>query len=284
MTDAYATLPPIADGGAAVITGGASGIGLAAGHRFAGLGLPVVIADLPGDRLAAAEADLRAAGARVVAQATDVSKPADLEALRDAALSAFGRVGVLMLNAGIGLNPGSAFRNTEAWETLLGVNMWGVIKGAQALVPPMVEGGRPGYVIVTGSKQGITTPPGNAAYNVSKAALKAYTEALQHELRNTEGCRVSAHLLVPGFTFTGITSGRITEKPPAAWTADQVVEFMLESLTRGDFYILCPDNDVTRAMDEKRMAWAMGDLIENRPPLSRWHPDYAEAFAAWMAR
>ncbi len=282
MTDP-ASLPPIADGGAAVITGGASGIGLAAAHRFAALRLPVVIADLAGEKLDAAEAALKAAGARVLAVPTDVSKPADLEALRDAALGAFGRVGVLMLNAGIGLNPGGAWKNPQAWETLLGVNMWGVIHGAQALVPSMVEGGRPGWVIVTGSKQGITTPPGNAAYNVSKAALKAYAEALQHELRNTEGCRVSAHLLVPGFTFTGITGGgRITEKPPGAWTAEQVVEFMLASLARGDFYILCPDNDVSRALDEKRMAWAMGDLIENRPPLSRWHPDWKDAFEAYL--
>lgn len=283
MTDTYASLPPIADGGAAVITGGASGIGLAAAHRLAGLGLPVVIADLPGEKLAAAEAGLKAAGARVLAVPTDVAKPEELAHLRDAALGAFGHVGVLMLNAGIGLNPGGAWKNPEAWETLLGVNMWGVIHGAQAFLPAMADAARPGYVIVTGSKQGITTPPGNAAYNVSKAALKAYTEALQHELRNTEGCRISAHLLVPGFTFTGITSGRLTEKPPAAWTAEQVVEFMLERLARGDFYILCPDNDVSRATDEKRMAWAMGDVIENRPALSRWHPDWKAAFEAYMA-
>jgi NAD(P)-dependent dehydrogenase (short-subunit alcohol dehydrogenase family) len=285
MSDTYADLAPIADGGAAVITGGAGGIGLAAAHRFAGYGLPVVIADLPGDKLSAAEAGLKGAGARVLALPTDVADMAAVERLRDAALDAFGRVSVLMLNAGIGLNPGSAWKNRDAWETLLGVNLWGVLNGAQAFVGGMVESGRPGWVIVTGSKQGITTPPGNAAYNVSKAGLKAFTEALQHELRNTQGAHVSAHLLVPGFTFTGITGGgRVTEKPAAAWTAEQVVQFMLESLARGDFYILCPDNDVSRATDEKRMAWAMGDLIENRPALSRWHPDWKAAFEAFMAR
>jgi hypothetical protein len=57
---------------------------------------------------------------------------------------------------------------------------------------------------------------------------------------------------------------------------------MMESLERGDFYILCPDNDVPRGLDERRIAWAAGDLIENRPPLSRWHPDYADAFAAFL--
>jgi NAD(P)-dependent dehydrogenase (short-subunit alcohol dehydrogenase family) len=283
MTDVPSDLPPIAGGGAAVITGGASGIGLAAARRFAEMGMPVVLADLSGERLRAAEAEIAGGGGRVAAVPTDVSKPVDLERLRDLTLQQFGRVGVLMLNAGIGLNPGGAWQNPEAWRTLMDVNFWGAINGAQAFVPPMLEARTPAFIIATGSKQGITTPPGNAAYNVSKAALKAYTEALQHELRNMPGCAISAHLLIPGFTFTGMTTGRV-EKPPGAWTADQVVEFMLASLARGDFYILCPDNDVTREMDERRMEWAMGDLIENRPPLSRWDPDYKQAFEAFMAR
>jgi NAD(P)-dependent dehydrogenase (short-subunit alcohol dehydrogenase family) len=282
MTDAYANLPQLADGGAAVITGGASGIGLAAARRFAALGLPVVIADLAGERLRDAETALREAGAKVVAVPTDVSRFGDLERLRDKTHAAFGHVSVLMLNAGIGLNPGGAWKNLDAWKALMDVNLWGVVHGAHAFLPAMVEGGRPGFVIATGSKQGITTPPGNAAYNVSKAGLKAFTEALQHELRNTEGCHISAHVLVPGFTYTGITASRIPEKPPGAWMPEQVVEFMLESLERGDFYILCPDNDVTRATDQKRMAWAMGDLIENRPALSRWHPAWKDRFEAYL--
>ena len=57
---------------------------------------------------------------------------------------------------------------------------------------------------------------------------------------------------------------------------------MLDGMARGDFYILCPDNDVTRAIDERRITWNAGDIIENRPALSRWHPDYAEAFNAHM--
>jgi NAD(P)-dependent dehydrogenase (short-subunit alcohol dehydrogenase family) len=282
MTDAYANLPQLADGGAAVITGGASGIGLAAARRFAALGLPVVIADLAGERLRDAETALREAGAKVAAVPTDVSRFGDLERLRDKTHAAFGHVSVLMLNAGIGLNPGGAWKNLDAWKALVDVNLWGVVHGAHAFLPAMVEAGRPGFVIATGSKQGITTPPGNAAYNVSKAGLKAFTEALQHELRNTEGCHISAHVLVPGFTYTGITASRIPEKPPGAWMPEQVVEFMLESLERGDFYILCPDNDVTRATDQKRMAWAMGDLIENRPALSRWHPAWKDRFEAFL--
>ncbi|TIN85881.1 MAG: SDR family NAD(P)-dependent oxidoreductase, partial [Mesorhizobium sp.] len=139
----------------------------------------------------------------------------------------------------------------------------------------------PGLIVNTGSKQGITTPPGNLAYNVSKAGVKTFTEGLSHALRNEPGAHVAAHLLIPGFTFTGLTEGA-TEKPAAAWTGEQVVDFMLESLTRGDFYILCPDNEAARPLDEKRMAWAIGDIIENRPALSRWHPDHKDSFAAFM--
>ena len=143
----------------------------------------------------------------------------------------------------------------------------------------LLAAGKPGLVINTGSKQGITTPPGDPAYNVSKAGLKVFTEALQHELRNTPGCQISAHLLIPGFVFTELTAHGRSEKPAAAWTPEQTVDFMVERLNAGDFYILCPDNDVPRALDERRILWAASDLVKNRPPLSRWHPDYAPAFA-----
>jgi hypothetical protein len=112
--------------------------------------------------------------------------------------------------------------------------------------------------------------------------VKAFTEALQHELRNAAGNRTSAHLLIPGFVFTGLTAHGRTEKPAAAWTPEQTVDFMLERLEAGDFYILCPDNDVPRKLDERRILWAAGDIVENRPPLSRWHKDYAEAFATFV--
>jgi NAD(P)-dependent dehydrogenase (short-subunit alcohol dehydrogenase family) len=146
----------------------------------------------------------------------------------------------------------------------------------------MIERGHPGLIINTGSKQGITTPPGDPAYNVSKAGVKAFTEALAHELRNTAGCHISAHLLIPGFVFTGLTARGRTEKPPGAWTAEQTVDFMIERLEASDFYILCPDNDVPRSLDERRILWAAGDIVENRPALSRWHPDFTEPFAAFV--
>ncbi len=277
--------PAMSPNNVAVITGGASGLGLAAAMSFARLGLKVCIADLGADRLADAAAKLSAAtsggSADILAMSVDVSQTEAVSAFESAVHERFGGTDILMNNAGI--QPGSTmFGPADNWQRILGVNLWGVIHGSQIFAPRMIERGRPGLIINTGSKQGITTPPGDPAYNVSKAGVKAFTEALQHELRNTAGSRISAHLLIPGFVFTGLTAKGRTEKPAAAWTPEQTIDFMIERLDAGDFYILCPDNDVPRRLDERRILWAAGDIVENRVPLSRWHPDYAEAFAAFV--
>lgn len=277
--------PAMSPGNVAVITGGAAGLGFAAATKFARLGIKVCIADLGTDRLAEAEAKLAAAapggGAGIMARAVDVSRIEDVVALEAAVRERFGGADILMNNAGI--QPGSEmFGPLASWQRILGVNLWGIIHGTQAFAPGMIARGRPGLIINTGSKQGITTPPGDPAYNVSKAGVKAFTEALQHELRNTASGRISAHLFIPGFVFTSLTAKGRTEKPAAAWTPEQTVDFMIERVGAGDFYILCPDNDVSRQLDQRRILWAVGDIVENRPALSRWHPDYAEAFAAFV--
>jgi NAD(P)-dependent dehydrogenase (short-subunit alcohol dehydrogenase family) len=277
----------LGDGKLAVVTGAASGIGLAAAKLFAARGMAVVLVDNDQGKLADAReivaAQSKNADARIAAIATDVSDREAVAALEQAVSGQFGNVHVLMNNAGV--QPGSSlFGSEENWVRVLNVNLMGIIHGTRLFGPKMIAHGEPAMIINTGSKQGITTPPGDPAYNVAKAGVKAFTEALQHELRNTAGCQVNAHLLIPGFVYTPLTARGRTEKPDGAWTPEQTVDFMMESLERGDFYILCPDNDVDRATDEKRIAWAAGDIIENRPPLSRWHPDCSADFDAYLKK
>ncbi|WP_128255391.1 SDR family NAD(P)-dependent oxidoreductase [Falsirhodobacter deserti] len=272
--------PAITADRVAVITGAASGIGLAVAKKLGAVGMRLVLADIDRDHLNRAVEDLLRQGAEVHAVPTDVSDPVQLAALKQAA-DAVGPVALLMNNAGRE-GGGGILAGPDVWKQTMATNLMGAIYGVQQFLPGMIAADWPCAIVNTGSKQGITLPPGDTAYNVSKAGLKAFTESLAHDLLPTRG-RVSAHLLIPGFTYTGFTKRRgAAEKPAAAWTADQVTDFMLAGMARGDFYILCPDNDVTRDIDERRIAWSAADIIENRPALSRWHPDYAEAFKAHM--
>ncbi|RKE50629.1 MULTISPECIES: SDR family NAD(P)-dependent oxidoreductase [unclassified Sphingomonas] len=267
----------IAPGKLAVVTGAAGGIGLAAARAFADAGMRVVLVDRPGEALEQTASSIDGA----VALSADVADRAAMASLAKEVVDRHGPVSVLMNNAGIG-GGGDVFADPIKWDEVLGVNLMGVIHGVQAFVQAMVEGEAPALIINTGSKQGITQPPGNTAHNVSKAGVKALTEGLAHSLRERTGSRVSAHLLVPGFTWTGMTAGRLAEKPPGAWTPEQVVALMMDRVAAGDFYILCPDNETTSEQDAKRIAWAAGDLIENRPALSRWHADWRDVFAVFM--
>ncbi|MEM7441787.1 MAG: SDR family NAD(P)-dependent oxidoreductase [Pseudomonadota bacterium] len=279
------THPALQAGGTAVITGAASGIGLAAAERFASLGLKVCMADINGDELEKSAAQVAKGAANgdadVMHRTVDVSDRNQLAALQDSVIDRFGSVSVLMNNAGAEPR-GRALGDEEVWQRVLSVNLWGVVHGSQVFAPGMIEAGKPAVIINTGSKQGITCPPGNAAYNVSKAGVKVFTEQLAHELRSIEGCQVGAALLIPGFTFTGFTRVHVSEKPAGAWNPEQVVDELVAGLGRGDFYILCEDNEVTRDVDNKRIIWAAQDITENRAPLSRWHPDYGDAFSDYM--
>ena len=271
--------PAIAPGRVAVVTGAASGIGLAICKQLAQQGMRVCLADVDPEALQAAGAQVAELAAKggddVMTCEVDVSQLAEVERLKDAVYQSFGEVGLLVNNAAA-FRLGGSFRDLSAWQTTFAVNVMGVVHGLHVFLPAMIEQGTACAVVNTGSKQGITNPPGMPNYNAAKAAVKSLTESLQHELRGLEGCQVSAHLLVPGWTTTGKR-----EHLPGAWLPDQVAEFMLAALGRGDFYILCPDGETTPEMDRKRILWGAMDLTENRPPLSRWHPDYAKAFESF---
>jgi NAD(P)-dependent dehydrogenase (short-subunit alcohol dehydrogenase family) len=168
--------PAMAKDNVAVITGGASGIGLAAAMRFAALSMKVCVADINLDALKAAEAKLSsvspAGGDNIMTAEVDVSSRDELVKLESAVESRLGGTDLLMTNAGISPDA-KMFGPLENWHRLLAVNLWGIIHGTQVFAPHMIERGRPGLIINTGSKQGITTPPGEPAYNVSKAGVKA---------------------------------------------------------------------------------------------------------------
>ena len=205
-------------------------------------------------------------------------------ALRDEALATFGRVDCLMNNAGAVGTRAVPWDDLDGWRSQLDINLWGIIHGCQAFVPGMIEARQPAAVINTGSKQGLTNPPGGYAYNLSKSGVINYTQSLAHSLRETDDCPVTTHLLIPGFTYSKMIQRFVPKQPPGAWSCEQVADFLLEAIDGGAFYVLCPDNDTPAALDHARLQWGLDDLIEGRPALSRWHPDYAAAYEAFVAK
>ncbi|KAI5116649.1 hypothetical protein M0805_004960 [Coniferiporia weirii] len=280
--------PTIHAGRVAVVTGAASGIGRAAAIELAKQGLRVALADVNEAALkdAGAEAARHAGEPNVLVVPTDVSRLEDVVRLRDTVLESWGEVAVLMNNAGIGLK-GTSWEGLDNWKKIFDVNVFGIVNVQQTFVPTMIHQENPSVIINTGSKQGITNPPGNAAYNAAKAAVKALTEQLAVELRQAPSTKLTAHLFVPGWTFTGMTgaasaAGPLPEKPAGAWSAQETVLYMLDKVRAGDFYIICPDNETRPAVDALRVLWAAGDVAEGRPALSRWHPEYKPLFEEYM--
>lgn len=261
-------------GAVALVTGAASGIGRAACRRFAEAGMSVGLVDLPGDELTGATDEVaqchRQDGNEVAAFPIDLSADGALSALETQVMARFGQVDLLMNNAVTRVGRGHE-ASIDDWRTAMEVNFWAVVRAVRAFLPGMQARGTPGMIVNVGSKQGITNPPGHPIYNITKSALKTYTEALEHELRSKAGRNITVHLLIPGWTTTG-------NKPhqTGAWLPEQVVDFMVEALDRGVFYILCPDDEVSTEQDHRRIIWGAEDITKNRAPLSRWHADYKD--------
>lgn len=304
-----------APGKTAVITGASSGIGKAAAIMCASKGMHVFLVDIDKDDLPLAlDAAKKAAVSEnqiIMNVLADVSKEQDMKDLAKTVYyggheggGTVTSVNFLMNNAAI-QHGGGAMADMQRFHDLFSVNTLGPIHGCQAFLPLMKERGEIGLIVNTGSKQGITAPPGNLIYNVSKAALKTWTEGLEHELRTdrfeSDG-KIYSALLIPGWVNTSIhlkekkQQASLDGKPfdrdsvffhegkPAsgAWMPMQVIDFMLKELDADKFYIVCPDNDVDRETDNLRMTWAMQDITQDRPPLSRWHPDWKDKFTNYL--
>jgi NAD(P)-dependent dehydrogenase (short-subunit alcohol dehydrogenase family) len=270
-------------GKVAVITGGASGLGRAMAEQFARQGMSIVLADVEPNALARAEAEMKAAGARVVGVRTDVSKAADVEALAQRTLAEFGGVHLLANNAGVA-EGGNVWDNTVAdWEWVLGVNVWGVIHGVRVFTPIMLAQGSEGHIVNTASVAGLISPPGMGIYCVSKHAVVTLSECLHHDLAQKTD-KIKCSLLCPAYVPTGIAdSGRNrpadlkqTRQKTAAelafdaglkkavqsgkLTAADVAQKVYEAVRDERFYIL------THPKIKPSIQWRMEDILQERNP------------------
>ncbi|KAL8947262.1 MAG: hypothetical protein Q9222_006439 [Ikaeria aurantiellina] len=272
--------PVFAPSKTALITGGASGVGLAVAKLCRSHKMNIALVDINPDALDAAEKELGEEAPLIKTYCNDVSKLDQWQAIKEDVENTFGGVDFLMLNAGIGLKGG--WEDTEYFHKIMDTNLFGVINGISTFLPLVRKQSHPTAIVITGSKQGITNPPGNPAYNASKAAIKSIAEQLNYDLRSSS---TSVHLLVPGWTFTGLTGGgTVKEKPEGAWAPEQVAEYLQQRMAENVFYIICPDNDVTVEKDRKRMMWSVGDIVNERPPLSRWRDEFKAEAEDWMAK
>jgi len=252
-------------GKAAVVTGGASGIGRGICRALAERGADVVVADVDAARAADVAGELERAGVRSVGVACDVTERASVDALADRAWAALGRVDILCNNAGVGaLGPIVETPLRDA-EWLFAVNVWGVIHGCQVFVPRFLAAGRPAHVLNTGSEHSIGIPfPGMGIYTATKHAVLALSDVLRRELEP----RVGVSILCPGVVRTEIwNAGRSRpdrfggrQESPAEFAAmldtgmdpDEVGRLAVAGIEAGEFFIM--SHPAVRAVAEARCA------------------------------
>lgn len=262
----------------AVITGGASGIGLAMARRLASDGMRIVIGDIEADPMAAAVDGLREAGAVAGGVLTDVTDPASMDALRDAALAEHGAVHVLCNNAGVAAGGPAWEISLDVWRWVIEVNVFGVINGIRSFVPTMIEQGE-GHVVNTASIAGLIAAPGIGPYSASKHAVVSVSESLVQDLA-AAGANVGVSVLCPAFVKTRIHEARRNAPDAAApdlsdealvdfnWDlftmlvesgidATVVADAVSEAVVEGRFYILT--HPETRDWTRSRFETILGD-------------------------
>lgn len=197
------------EGGTAVVTGGASGLGLAMAHRFAEAGMNIVLGDIEAEPLAMAEASIAARGVKVMPVRTDVAKAEEVEALAEKSYQRFGKVNVLCNNAGVGGSAGASWElSRKDWEWVIDVDLWSVVHGVRSFVPRMIAGGEAGHIVNTASVAGLVSGAVGAPYTVAKFGVVALSEQLYFELGRARH-NIGVSVLCPGFVNTNIyDSGR----------------------------------------------------------------------------
>ncbi|KIX03475.1 uncharacterized protein Z518_07028 [Rhinocladiella mackenziei CBS 650.93] len=288
-------------GAFALISGSASGVGFAFAQHCRRQGMHLALIDRNGACLQQASSALQSLAPDSKAQTytyeMDVSDLSAWYHLRDDVGSRFSTgIDFLLLNAGMSIRTTTPWEDAAYFHTTLATNFLGVVNGLTTLLPLVRQSAGPSAVVLTGSKQGITNPPGNPAYNASKSAVKTVAEQLAHDLRTSSSSvhapQVSVHLLVPGWTFTGLSGNvgpvpdeeALAKKPRGAWLPSQVATYGVQKINEGKFYIICPDTDVDEALDNARMTWAMGDITEGRNALSRWDEKSKDEAAEWIKK
>jgi len=263
-------------GKTAVITGGASGIGLATARQMAAKGARLVLGDVEDEPLAAAVSELGAQGADVRGVHCDVASLRDVEALRDQALSAFGAVHVVFNNAGVGGGP-TIGAPIEAWRWVVSVNLDGVYHGIHAFLPLLLDQDE-GHVVNTASLSGIGGVPGMGPYCATKFAVVGLSESLYYDLALRRS-HVGISVLCPGFVRTQIAeSDRNMPEPLRATQSDRsrstleeaaaaavaagiepdvVAGHVVDAVERNEFWVL-PHRRVALRTTELRLEWMKG--------------------------
>ena len=248
-------------GKVAVVTGGASGLGLAMAQKFADQGMNIVIGDIEAEPLAMAEAAIAQKGVKVLAQRSDVAKAEDIEALAEAAYARFGNVHILCNNAGIGGARGNSWElSLDDWRWVIDVDLWSVVHGIRSFVPRMIAGGEEGHIVNTASVAGLISGAVGTPYTVAKFGVVSMTESLYYEL-NRAGHNIGVSVLCPGFVDTNIyDSGRnrqaeygearrltaedeqarafLAARRAKLLQAPDIAEMVFEAITTGDLYVI----------------------------------------------
>jgi NAD(P)-dependent dehydrogenase (short-subunit alcohol dehydrogenase family) len=213
------------EGRVAVVTGGASGIGLGIAEAFAGQGMKVVLADVDRSRLEAERDRLGAAGFEVTSVVTDVGNPAQVDALADAAVAAFGDLHLICNNAGVVRSGRTWELSLDDWDQVLRVNLLGVVHGVRAFVPRLLASGHEGHVVNVASMAAVTPVPGIAPYNVTKHGVLALSETLEAEL-TAAGASIGVTVVMPGRVRSrlGLSPDAPDVDPPAAGGEPGVLE------------------------------------------------------------